>query len=93
MGHVQTPSTEFWAILTPLPHVGNFTKKLLSSVVVIWATPLPLVCPRGLYTPPNMAFDGNFSVIDIFCNFLFTKKCDFHKTHFIQKKVSLSGEI
>ena len=45
-----------WAILTPLlpRHMKTLlnTKWLLSSIVVIWATPSPLNCPRDLYTYP-----------------------------------------
>ena len=37
------------AILTPSPLCRHF---YFLSVVVIWATLLPLICPRGLYTPP-----------------------------------------
>ena len=42
---------QFWH---PPLYVDTFTKELLLSVVVIWAT--PLVCPRGLYTPPDREF-------------------------------------
>ena len=47
-GRVQTTWTEFWAIVTPpFPLCRHFYK-----IAVIRATPFPLFCPRGLYTPP-----------------------------------------
>ena len=51
--HLQTMWTEFWAFLTPPPPM--WTLLLNSCYKVLMSSeqpPLPLVCSRGLYTPP-----------------------------------------
>ena len=56
-GLVQTTWTEYYAILSPSPsYVDTFTKYLVLSIVVIWATPsfVHVVCTCPL---PNLLID------------------------------------
>ena len=53
-GRVQTTWTEFWAMLTPSPLCRHFYLIAVTKCCGHLSNPLPLICPRGLYTSPKI---------------------------------------